>query len=377
MSIYQELGLKTIINASDTYTKIGGSRMSRGVLASMTEAAGSFVNLTELAEAVCGKIAAMTNNEAAFISSGAGAGVVLTAAALMALHEPELAERLPDASCAAKNEIVVFDAQTNLEMLPYWRLIGLSGARIVRAQGSINGLREAFGSRTAGMFFFAADIYEAGLPPAKDIIAACHEAGVPVIIDAAAQLPPKNNLWLYTKEMGADGTLFSGGKFLMGPQSTGLFVGKKEIASLCYKLSNPNVGIGRPFKVSKEGYIALYTAVKEFMEADPGAVRVRQNRHLDIAEKALSGISGIALERLNHGRLGQDAPMLRIGLPDGKNGPECARFLYAKCDPAVDIGFYPPEDPSGNGSQIFINSINLREGEPEYVAACIRKYLEE
>ncbi|MEC8989701.1 MAG: aminotransferase class V-fold PLP-dependent enzyme [Candidatus Latescibacterota bacterium] len=52
--------------------------------------------------------------------------------------------------------------------------------------------------------------------------------GVPVIVDAAYEIPPKN-LWYYTKEVGVDAAIFSGGKALRGPSSTGLIVGRKEI----------------------------------------------------------------------------------------------------------------------------------------------------
>jgi L-seryl-tRNA(Ser) seleniumtransferase len=73
MNVYEELGLKTIINASDTYTRIGGSRMSESVLAAMCDASKYFVDIAELGNRACDAIARMTHNEAAFISSGAGA----------------------------------------------------------------------------------------------------------------------------------------------------------------------------------------------------------------------------------------------------------------------------------------------------------------
>lgn len=73
MNIYDELNVDRIINASDTYTRIGGSRMSRRTLETMQEAAESFVDIGELSDAICKRIAERTGNETAFISSGAGA----------------------------------------------------------------------------------------------------------------------------------------------------------------------------------------------------------------------------------------------------------------------------------------------------------------
>ena len=60
-------------------------------------------------------------------------------------------------------------------------------------------------------------------PPLESILAAAHARDIPVFVDAAAQLPPAENLWRFT-EMGADLVIFSGGKGLAGPQDSGLVV---------------------------------------------------------------------------------------------------------------------------------------------------------
>lgn len=375
LNIYNELGLKTIINASDTYTRIGGSRMSERVLAAMTDAARYFVDISELAEKVCAEIARMTGNEAAFISSGCGACMVLASAALMTGGCPEIGDLLPDTSKCPKNEFVILEPQGNIPALPYWRLIGISGAKTIPAKPTPEGLKEAISERCAGVWLFAGTLYEQDLPPLKQLISTAHDLGARVLVDAAAQIPPVSNLWHYTKELGADGAVYSGGKFIMGPQSTGLFVGNADIVRECYALSNPNVGIGRPYKVGKEEYVALYEAVRQLLESDATQVKAGLNAHLDRIERELSECRGILMTRLSEGRLGQDAPRLLIRLPEGKSGQGCARFLLDKCDPAVDIGCFLPDDPSGRDDEVFVNTINLREGEAEYIASCLKWYL--
>ena len=47
MDIYDELGVKKIINGSATLTALGGSIMPPVVLSAMTEAAQHFVNIDE------------------------------------------------------------------------------------------------------------------------------------------------------------------------------------------------------------------------------------------------------------------------------------------------------------------------------------------
>lgn len=376
MNIYKELGLKTIINASDTYTKIGGSRMDKEILDAMCEAAGSFIDIIEMGRRVNASIAKITNNESAFVSSGAAACMILTASSLMTKGDPELIRLLPDTSKCEKNEIIVFKSQTEIPMLPYWHLIELSGAKLVRIPSTIEALSNAVTEKTAGIFYFLADFYELGLPPLEDIIELSHNKNIKVIIDAAAQLPPKSNMWHYTKNMGADGIIFSGGKFIKGPQSTGLFLGSEQISRHFYDLANPNVSIGRPFKVGKEEFAAIYAAVKYFIETNENKVKTLQNSYLDIIENKIKNIKGLSIARIDYGRLGQDIPMLIIDLPDGKAGDKCAKFMYDHCDPAIDIGYYKSDDPTGKPNQIFVNPINLRENELSHISDSIKRFLD-
>src|SRR5690606_25797312 len=84
MSIYDELGVRTLINASANITRIGGSVMPPEVVQAMVEASKHFVNLDELQRAVGNKLAELTHNEAAYVSSGAAAGVALATIAVVA-----------------------------------------------------------------------------------------------------------------------------------------------------------------------------------------------------------------------------------------------------------------------------------------------------
>ncbi|MDW7657246.1 MAG: hypothetical protein SCM11_08730 [Bacillota bacterium] len=375
MNIYTELGLKTIINASDTYTRIGGSRMSKNVLRAMCEASEYFVDIVELGKAVSSKIAEMTYNQSAFISSGASACVALAASSLMTEGDPDLVTMLPDTSKCVKKEIILFRSQTMLPNMPYWKLIELSGAKLVKIDSDMESLKKAISYRTAGIFYFLADPYEEGLPALTDIITEVHRHRLKIIIDAAAQLPPKSNMWHYTKELGADGIIFSGGKFLMGPQSTGLFLGDSEICNQCYVLSNPNVNIGRPYKVGKEEYIGIYTAVKDFIERDEKQTIAKQNDMLDVIMKELRDCGDIIVRKVQHGRLNQNEPMLIIEFTNGKTSSECAEYLLEQCDPAIDIGHYM-KDRHKHEHRVFINSINLRKNELSYIVQSLKRFLD-
>lgn len=222
MSTYKDLGIKPFINAFDTITTMGGSLMPPEVVAAMAEAAGHFVDLFELNEKVGARIAELTRNEGAFITAGAACGLLLCAAAVMTGCDRALIDRLPDTT-GMKNEILVHRCQR----LGWQRPPRLSGARLVEFGGEEGTRREdllsAFTERTAAVLYFASPLFERHALPLPEVISLAHERGVPVIVDAAANLPPASNLWAYTG-MGADLAIFSGGKGLRGPQSSGLIV---------------------------------------------------------------------------------------------------------------------------------------------------------
>ena len=374
MNVYRKLGLKTIINASDCYTIIGGSRMDPKVLKAMVEAAEYFVDIDLLQEKVGGKIAELTRNEAAYVTSGAAAGVVLSAAACMTAEYPELINLLPNTAGFPKNEFIVFESQC-------WdasccHLIELSGGRLIKINSSIEILKSTINKKTAGIFFFAGSIYEDNTPSIVEIIKAAKVKSIPVVVDAAACLPPVKNMWYYTRDLRADLVIFSGGKFIMGPQSAGLILGKRYLIEACCKNSNPNWMIGRPFKVGKEEMIAMLAAVEIFVKDDPTIRTEKFNKTLDYIEKNIYTLPGMKTIRTDTGTIGQAFPLLIIELPEGKDSVDCHNFLRS-CDPAIDIGYYISEgDPRRNPRHVFVSPINLKEDEIDLVVAGIRKYFQ-
>ena len=79
MGVYDDLGIPRVVNGYATLTSLGGSLMPAPVTRAMMEAAASFVDMEELRIRVCAEIARMTRNEAAFVTTGASAGILLAA----------------------------------------------------------------------------------------------------------------------------------------------------------------------------------------------------------------------------------------------------------------------------------------------------------
>ena len=259
MGVYEDLGVKTIINAWGNATLTGGSIMRPEVLASMDEASRSYVWLPELLEKAGERVAELAGVEAAYITSGAAAGIAISVAACMAGTDQDKMLQLPDTT-GMKDEVIVQASQIG----GYDNMIEIAGATVV-AVGDEHGtdpeqLEAAFSEQTVALVHFFA-YASAGDVPLEQVIQTAHERGVTVIVDAAAEFPPYPVLRRFI-DMGADLAIFSGGKGLRGPQCTGLVLGRKDLIEACAVQASPNHGVGRPTKVGKEEIVGLVTALE-------------------------------------------------------------------------------------------------------------------
>jgi L-seryl-tRNA(Ser) seleniumtransferase len=388
LDFYQKFGIKKIINASETYTVLGGSIMEDDTLEAMRQAGKSFVDYPELLRKVCLKAATLTKNEGAFVTSGASAGIILSAGALM-INESikdlkgkekiekrqELLEKFPDAGAFTHNELMIFRGAFR-ECVPYWKLLKLTGAKIVDVEPSLQGIHNAVSERTAACVLFPSPLYEEGIPSCEEAIPVLRQLGVRVIVDASAQLPPPSNLWYYTKKLGADLCVFSGGKHIRGPQSTGLIVGNYELSQICSELASPHERLGRGFKTGKEELAGFITALESFVKTEPSAVFLRQEKLLLKIRKQIEPMRGIRTDLIREGRLGTYQPLLLVWLPQGKTAAACNKYARS-LDESIDIGVYTPEFHKPD-NLVFINAYNLKdEYEADKVASAIIGYLME
>jgi len=211
-------------------------------------------------------VAELLGVEACCITCGAAAGLAISSAACMTLGESSKVLQLPDAT-GMPDEILMLKAHRIL----YDQALGLSGAR-VRDVGTTSfaspELVEATINEKTALFVYVAECeHVSGSVPISDLIPLLKKRGVPLIVDAAAELPPTENIRKYL-ELGANITLFSGGKEIRGPQSSGIIVGEKELIDACHANCFPNYSIGRSMKISKETVAGLVAAVELFVKKD-------------------------------------------------------------------------------------------------------------
>jgi D-glucosaminate-6-phosphate ammonia-lyase len=175
-----------------------------------------------------------------------------------------------------------------------------------------------------------------------------------VIVDAAAQLPPRENLTRLL-EQGADLVCFSGGKAIGGPQATGILAGRADLvaSALAQQLDmdfsegswnpppllarfagqgTPQHGLGRGFKAGKEEILGLLVALERFAAADEGAELAARRARLAAIASRLSGLNSARPQVVDGAR----GPLLEIALEPAARAAAAAAALKAQ-QPAVHL----------------------------------------
>lgn len=320
MDIYQRFGVTKRVNGAGLLTRLGGSLMAPEVLDAMRAASGAYVDMAELQTRASAVIAKHTGAEAGIVTSGAAAALTLATAACISRLDITRMERLPD-TCDMPNEVIMFRAHRT----GYDHAFRAAGARIVevgfndQAVGSgVRGLEAweieaAIGPNTAAIAYAA---NPSGQPSLPMVSAIARKHNIPVIVDAAARLPPKENLRRFIQE-GAALVAYSGGKAIKGPQGSGILCGQRDLVAAAliqnldmdiqvatwdppkglldgyFKDGLPHHGLGRGFKVDKETVIGLLVALERFVSTDISADLEHKQRQATALAELVAGIPGV------------------------------------------------------------------------------------
>jgi L-seryl-tRNA(Ser) seleniumtransferase len=374
-----------IINAYGTNTRLSGGLMAPEVVEAMAEAARSCFEMPDVQAAASRAIVEATGAEAGIVTAGAAAALMLGAAACMARLDPAAMNRLPDAD-GLPNEFIVSRSQRNM----YDRALRVAGGRIVEVgipdrlsgpgvrDASAGEIAEAITPRTAAVFHLAGADAE---PPLDEVVRVAHARGIPVLVDAAAQLPPASNLRRFIGQ-GADLVCFSGGKAIGGPQASGMLCGRRDLVSsalvqmLDLDLPEsqfvappefaplnqlrflPHHGIGRVAKVGKEEVAGLIAALRRFVAEDAGERTARWTARLQALD-----VPGAVLVA-NGAKPG--LPLLELRFADRAAAERAEAALRAR-DPAVHV------DASRiRRGVLAVNPIALDEADLPELAAALR-----
>ena len=294
--VYTRLGLRPIVNASGTYTHLGGSLMPPEVLEAMNRAARQYVPIRDLTKAVGDRIAELTGNEAALVTTGAAGAIFVGTCAAIGGSDPDRMKHLPFTD-GMRNEVVV----QKLHNTGWTRQCEAAGARMVEVEYPEQ-MERAITGRTAMIYFLVADKHfgtyrdrldaPGGKVPLEQCVAMAKKSRVPLLVDAAAELPPPENLSGYTKQ-GVDLVAFSGGKGLRGPQNGGLLVGRRDLVDAATLYQSPYSGIGRDLKIAKETMIGMLAAVERYVKLDHAAEWNGWKEQVDHVKSAMEQVPGV------------------------------------------------------------------------------------
>ncbi len=375
MDLYRELGLEPIINAAGTLTKLGGSLMPAEVVRAMVDASHDFVDMGELHLAAGRRIADLVGVEAAHVCAGATAGIALMAAACMTGTDRAKIDRLPNTT-GLKSRFLVQRSHRQ----PYERAILHAGGQVAEVPVDASQLEQALAADdVAGVFYtFAWFLREEALPLTQ-VAELAHERDVPVIVDAAAEVPPVQNLWRFVKE-GADLVAFSGGKAIRGPQSTGFVIGRADLVEACRLNDNPFDAVGRSMKVCKEEIAGLVKALELYVEQDHAQQSLTWDRRVARMLDILSDLPKVsAFRQLPYG-VGQQIPHVALIWDDRAVGigPEKLVEALLSGSPRIAVQLVRPTHYGGiafDHAEVRMHPHTLREGEEVVVAERIRALL--
>jgi L-seryl-tRNA(Ser) seleniumtransferase len=397
MSIWRQWGLEPVINASGAVTRLGGAPMPAEVLQAYTLAAHDCVPLDQVQALASRVLAEVTGAEAGLVTSGASAALTLGTAAILTGYDLARIEKLPHTQ-GFPHEFVVAREQRN----GYDHAVRAAGARLVEVgfheivAGS--GVRRAepweyeaaFGPSTAGVLYVQGPDSR---PPLREVVAVAHAHRLPVLVDAAGELPPRRNL----RELiasGADLVVFSGGKAIRGPQGTGILCGRRDLVGPAalqmldlddhFELWQPPAelidrarlrglprqGIGRGFKVSKEQVLALLTALRLFTAgAYDGELPLKRA----LLERLAGRLEGLPVRReLQVPADGESLPLLEIVVDEsalGRSALEVCRALRLG-RPPIQVGH-----ARLHAGRLVINPLHLDEPAIDVLARRLREEL--
>lgn len=284
----------------------------------------------------------------------------------MTRTDPDLIRSFPGPDAFSRNEVLIYRSQRN----GYDYAASITGAKMVEVANGEDSLAAQMNERTAAVLWFAGTRLRGDTPPIEEIIAIAHEANIPVIVDAAAQIPPASNLWHFTRDLGADIALFSGGKGLRGPQSTGLVLGTTPLIEAVVANASPHSSIGRPMKVGKEELFGILAAVEWALVQDETALIAAYEEIVTYWISSLRGLPGVEISRGFPSEAGQPhaRAILRVlpSVPLDRDGVHDALW---QMNPRVAV-------LKEGDDLLALNPQTLQPGEAEIVLHAVRSVLE-
>ena len=299
-NVYQQLGIRPVINCRGTHTVIGASKVWPELHDAMAEASRHYVILDELHDKIGARLAEMIGTEDAMVTTGCAGAITLGTAACLTGMDSAKVRQLPGLA-GMKSEAIIQKIHRN----GYDHAVRNAGLKIVEVEG-IEQMRNAASERTAVMYYLGAESFDYEWKTDPVSLAECLElgrkAGFPVLVDAANMLPSWDNI----RKLGAlktDLICLSGGKHMRGQQCSGILAGRKDLVRAARLNASPHPdSLGRPLKVGREEMVGVWLAAEKYAKLDFAAI----DRQCAGAAQYLAGelkkIPGLRVSHAPHDR---------------------------------------------------------------------------
>ena len=358
----RELGVRPFINAAGTYTAMTASLMPPEVMEAIAYASKHYVMLDELHDKVGERIAAKLRCEAAMVTSGAASALTLGTAAVLTGTDRKKIVDLPDLT-AMKSEVIIQKAHR----FGYEHAVRNCGVRLVEVE-TRDDLERAVNDKTAMMMFYNNNNKEGRIQD-EEFVQLGKKHAVPTMNDAAADVPPVENLWKYTS-MGFDLVAFSGGKGIRGPQSAGLLLGRKDLIAAARLNAPPNCNtIGRGLKVNKEEMLGMLAALELYLEKDHAQEKREFEQRAEEIRKSVAAVPGVKAE-IFVPEVANHVAHVRVSWDAAAVGMTAADVVKALRDGEPSIA------ARSEGEAIVVGVWMMRPGEEKIVARRLRQVLQ-
>ena len=373
-ALYKALGVRPLINCRGTFTIIGGSIELPEVREAKSAANQHYVHLDELMDAVGRRLGELTGAEWGMVSAGCAAAMSHATAACVAGGNPDLHVRIPNLEGFAKDEVIVPTHSRNV----YDAAIRAVGVKIVEVD-TPEALQLAIGPRTAMIYIFAGPRNDSGPMSTEAICAIAKPHAVPVFVDAAAEILTIPNVHL---QRGATLVGYSGGKYIRGPQSAGLLLGRKDLVQAAWVHSAPHHGYARAMKVGREEMLAMLVAVESWVKRDHAAEWRQWVARCEHIADRLSKVAGVTatVQREPDATLSNRSPRVTIRWDSRSLGLTGARVveILDTTEPRIALsaaGRGQGQDTPGGDTGVSVVVSMMSAGEEKVVAERIRQVL--
>lgn len=371
--IYQELGVRPVINARGTATVVGGSLIAPEVQHAMEYANRTYARMEELIEKAGEAIARQLGAEAAYLTSGCFAALAIGAAAIMTGTKRNLIAKLPDTT-GMRNKFLL---QKRMRY-HFDRCVTVPGG-VLKEVGDDSGttraqLDAAIGSRTAGILYPAHLQGTEGTLSLKEVVEIAHQRGVAVLVDAAFQVYPLDHMTGLARS-GADLVCFSA-KYMGGPNSVGFLCGKKHAIKaavlhgfVAYEEEDTQ-SFGRGYKLDRQEVAATVVVLREWFAMNHQERLRTMEKRIQVMAETLGDLPHVKIEEVGAAAGRPPWAELWVHLKEtqlGKTAKDVETALL-NGEPRIWV--------ARTGNTIKIRTATLNEGEEYAVARRLRGELQ-